>query len=690
MTEELTARQKFIVSSLLETRSLGFREILKQTDVSERTIFREISSINSALEENHVKISIKNSELTLSGGERAVALLKQSLGAVPKRWLLTSEQRTLFITAQLLLADEPYKSNFFSYQLNVVESTVSLYMDKIGQWLKEKNLSLSRKRRYGIRVEGSEWNKRNALVALIYEYKPVEELLPYVYGTKDDPLIRVFFNILFGDRTLGIASDVLRTLSGGAASDDVSYLTSLLHVMISIKKTMEGHPILLPPDFLQDALSADARAYGARLREFLSRRGIPITDSEIVYIYVHSPGNYIYSADKKFRELGIPLDRLAEELVYEVQKGLGLRFGGDGQLVSGLSNYLNLVLYRISMGIQMKNSLLEQVRSYYGRLFGAVEIACKRVFSKYNIQLSKDEVGFITMQIGSVLERTERPVSSLSVLILCPNGVFASRILLDRLQGILRDTDRVEVKSLHDWSESSGGPYDLILSTADIGAGRGGLADNFLVVSPFLNGADVSRIGECVRNLRERAGPPGGFSLAAEGRHAAEEEDGDVIRRMAETSLLQTLRADSFESLVQSLAAGLYDRQVAADRAVVAELILRRQRIGSVVVPNTRVSLLHTRSDSVREPFIGVYRLEGELTMESPGFVREPVDTFLVLLAREHERPAVLEKMGDISIALIEDREFPPLLRSGSAGELRRKFERLLNPEGGTTKETET
>ena len=147
MTEELTARQKFIVGSLLEARSLGIREISKQTDVSERTIFREISSINSVLEKSGVKIFVKNSELTVSGEEGNIALLKQSLGAVPKRWLLTGEQRTLFITAQLLLADEPYKSSFFSYQLNVVESTVSLYMDKIEQRLEEKNLSLSRKSR---------------------------------------------------------------------------------------------------------------------------------------------------------------------------------------------------------------------------------------------------------------------------------------------------------------------------------------------------------------------------------------------------------------------------------------------------------------------------------------------------------------------------------------------------------------
>jgi mannitol operon transcriptional antiterminator len=189
--EKFTARQKFILSLLLKG-PLPLDDVSRQLDVSGRTIFREIAAVNRLLEGSGARISVKNAELTLLGGERELLTLKQSLGSLPKRWLLTAEQRVLFITAQLLLAEKPCKSTFFSVQLNVADGTVSAYMDKIQSWLAEKNLTLSRKRRYGIRVEGSEWNKRNALVSLIYDYKPVEELLPFVYGAKQDPVLRFF------------------------------------------------------------------------------------------------------------------------------------------------------------------------------------------------------------------------------------------------------------------------------------------------------------------------------------------------------------------------------------------------------------------------------------------------------------------------------------------------------------------
>lgn len=64
--------------------------------------------------------------------------------------------------------------------------------------------------------------------------------------------------------------------------------------------------------------------------------------------------------------------------------------------------------------------------------------------------------------------------------------------------------------------------------------------------------------------------------------------------------------------------------------------------------------------------------------MAGVGFVLEPVDTFLVMLARSDESPTILEKMGDISVALIEDENFPETLRTGSIDVLRAKFTDIL------------
>lgn len=675
---KFTNRQNFIISLLLEDQPVTLDGISKQMEVSERTIFREIAAINGVLETTGVKISVRNSELTLLGKKERIQSLKQSSASVSRKWFLTSEQRILFITAQLLLADDSYKSSFFSYQLNVVEGTISMYMDKIQTWLAEKNLSLSRKRRYGIEVEGSEWNKRNALVSLIYEYKPFEELLPFVYETKDDPVLRSFFNFLFGERILQIAKEILE-LSPDCREDDGAYLTSLLHIMISVKKTTSGCPITLPDDFVREMVAKDADnvEFCAKLRDFLAGIQIEIPESEAAYICIHLPGKYKFTDDPKTGETGVPFDRLAEELLYEIQKSIGINLKGDKQLISQISHYIKFLLYRMELGIQMQNSMLDQIREHYGSLFDIVGRSCKIVFSKYNLRLSKDEIGFVTMYVGSSLEKAELHNNRLSVLILCPNGVFASRILMNKVQSVIHDIGTIDALSLHDWADNKKS-YDLILSTVDIRKKQDRPANNFLVVSPFLSDDDVVRINECVSKIRGRAGPVVRTSSAENAGAEDKTTDPGLVRQMADGLWLELIPADSCENIILNITAGLHRRTVVENPQEIGRLILQREKIGSVVIPGAHVSLLHIRSNLVQFPFVGVYRLDGSIQMKSIGFVQEPVDTFLVLLAREDEHPVVLEKMGSISIALIENTKFTGLLRKGSFDEIQSALRELL------------
>ena len=94
---------------------------------------------------------------------------------------------------------------------------------------------------------------------------------------------------------------------------------------------------------------------------------------------------------------------------------------------------------------------------------------------------------------------------------------------------------------------------------------------------------------------------------------------------------LETVPVDSFENIVYKIASGLSDRNVAEDWQEIGRLILKREKMGSIVIPNSHVSLLHIRSDLVKSPFVGIYRLDGNIWMESAGFAQESVDAFFVL-----------------------------------------------------------
>lgn len=103
--------------------------------------------------------------------------------------------------------------------------------------------------------------------------------------------------------------------------------------------------------------------------------------------------------------------------------------------------------------------------------------------------------------------------------------------------------------------------------------------------------------------------------------------------------------------------------------------------MGNVVIPNYHTALLHIRSDDVKKPLVGIYRLKHSIKLKSIGFSDEDVDTFLVMLARKNEHPYILEEIGKISISLIENKNFIEILRFGDIKDLRKSFIQILNEE---------
>lgn len=674
---KFSARQKYVLSLLADTRLVDIKQLSKQMEISERTILREISAINHMVENRSVRLVFKNPLLHMEGTEQAIEQIKKDLGDICKPQLLTTEQRILFITAQLLMADEPCKSAFFSYQMDVTEATISMYMEKIEKRLPKHNLLMDRQRAFGIQITGTEWDKRNALVDVIYAYKPPEDLLSFIYQTRQELTTKLLFDVLFGKKTLGYTRDTLDFVADKLADeDDMEYLKAFLYIAISLKKSLDGGSLQLSAAFKQDACSNDPALFSS-LRQFLQQMPAPLPEDEIVYIFIHLPGNqYQHSMDQKFQALGIPLEKLSEEVLYEIQTKGGAAVQSDRQLIDGMARQLNASVCRAYMGIQLPNPLLAQVHRYYGTLYDAVKHACDVVFSKYNIRLSENEIGNITMYVGYMLDSGETLYNDISILIICPNGMGAARILSAKIQKLFPIIQSITINSLKGWEENSQ-PYDLILSTVDIKNLRRNRKDRVFVVSPFLSTEDIRRIGQTIDTIRlekeTRSETP---SLSCAPDHVRSQAS-ESIDKMFEALRIETVDAADMPGLIHNIASRLSGEAVVTDREEIERRILNREKIGSVVIPNSRLALLHTRSEVVAAPYVGIYRLRGQMLLHNPHSNDEPVDTFVVLLAKESEHPLVLESLGSLSMSLVDHPELAETLRTGSPEEVRQKVGKI-------------
>lgn len=678
---DLTARQKFIFNSIIEKGPLNIRDLSEQISVSNRTVSREIVVINKFLLDKSVTIKEINSNISIKGSIEDIKSLQQFLVGIPMQWLLSQDQKLLLIIAQLLVSEEPYKSAYFSYQFNVVEGTITLYMDKIEQWLNIRSLELERRRGYGIMISGSEWVKRNSFIELLYEYKSIDELLAFVYGSKNDLAINSFFKIIFDEELIKISKGILELLKDEIINmDDMAYFNSFIYILLSLKKTRVGSTIKLPAYLVQDILLSEEFSFTEKIKVYLSELGINISEDELAYIAIQLMGNkYIYNSNRKFEELGVPLEELSAEVVYEVGKSLNINIECDEQLILGLTQHFNPALYRINMGIQVKNPLINEIKDYYGDLFKAVNYACKLVFSKYNITMPQDEIGYITMHIGAAIERTNAYYNKLSALVICSNGIATARILSNKIKQSIPKIGSITISSFKDWDESYNN-YDIILSTTKINKKTG--YENIIMVSPFLQNEDIEKINNFIKNNASNTSLTSNFKVFSKiKRDEALIEKYELTNSILENIQLEIIEASSFSELIDFISEDLFNKKLVTDKNEINNLIINREEMSSVVIPNCHVALLHTRSDCVEGPFVGVYRIKGHMVLKSVGFIDENVDTFIVMLARKNEDSYALEQIGKISIALIENKQFTEILRFGDIKDLGSSLVTILNEE---------
>lgn len=679
--DTLTARQKFILNSLIEKGPVSIEDISQQIGVSSRTVLREISAINDSVKRHKLRISDVDGRLMISGDKSIVDKLHELLGGIPYLWLLTPEQRVVFITAQLLLAAEPLKSAYFSYQFNVVEGTVSLYLDKVQSWMKVRGLNLVRRRGVGLKVEGSDWNKRNAFVELLYSYKPMNDLLPFLYRDTGDYSVFTLFRVSFGEELIAKGRELLKKLeqSGILKSSDEAYFQAFVHIMMSIKRASGGASIELPDHLVSDILSSKEFSFINEIKRIFLESGVALPDNELAYLAIHlNGGKYLYKHNREFEDIGIDLEDTVKEVVYQVSKKLNIKIDVDKQLIVGLVQHFNPAFYRLTMGLQVRNPIIDEIKDYYMDLFEAVDYACRIVFSKYNLTIPSSEVGYITMHIGAAIERQNTSYGKLRVLIICPNGIATANMLSGKLKVNFPEFGKIDVSSLKDMNDRIGGGYDLVLSTIPLSNSSGG---KITTVSPFLPNSDVERIRSTVRSIAPV--PEIGRLPADDDMENTEEsvEDFKTADNMLKNFQLKYLSADDFQSAISEIVGGIYESNMVDQPKKIEYLIGKREEQGSVVVPGDRVALIHIRSEKVESPFLGAYRLRRAIAMKSIGFSSEEVDTFLVMFARKDESNYILELLGKISMSLVEGRRFVELLRLGSVKDIRTELVRILNRE---------
>lgn len=152
-------------------------------------------------------------------------------------------------------------------------------------------------------------------------------------------------------------------------------------------------------------------------------------------------------------------------LIQKVSEGLQADLTQDGRLEEDLVVHLYQLILRLEAQSSVINPLIEEIKQTYPSLYGVVWFALTDFCKPYQIALSDDEVGFVSIHFQAALERIKKMHK---ILFVCPNGIGTSSFVSAKIRRILPDVDSIETVSIVTLEKLDLSDVDFIISTVRI------------------------------------------------------------------------------------------------------------------------------------------------------------------------------------------------------------------------------
>lgn len=670
----ISSRSRRILELLLRNdQDLTAAQIAIEIQVSSRTVHRELEAVEDILRAEGVELVKKSgSGIRLQGDKDALNRLAQ-LVTVSEDIELSQEERQIYLLCLLLESAQPVKLYTLAHELKVTMPTVAHDLDELDEWVRKFEVTLTRRRGYGIELSGREEQLREMIRQVIKSRFDDTELISSRNELPVHTLDRRLFAIA-GQSEIEAVEKILWRWEehGGSRLSEDAYTDLLLRLSIALQriragKTINAFSAVYQGNSLAVPHESDALYLTNRLAELTKQ---DFTPEETAYI-----GRLLRSAQTEDLSV-LPADDLAltemvRSLIEHVQNAGGADYNKDRSLRDGLILHLKDALQRLNEVTTIRNPLLDQIKKDYKSLFGIVRKAANEILS--DVVVPDEEVGFLVMHFGASLERLKQLRHNVRAILVCSSGIGSSKLLQIRLQKELPEIHIADRVSWYEASRTEKEKYDLIISTVDLPLA----SEEYIKVSPLLTQAEADRLRSFIHiglgHSRESI-------LVKEEKTGGEASNFDQLVSLKTTldemvSLIGRFEVVQIKEQSGDLPVILHEacsheqaKGVLADAGLAAQRLIQREQSGSQMIPGTAVALFHTRGEEIMRSSLSLYRLESPLIVEAAS--PSQLSHFLLMLAPRTLSKEVLEVLSEIS-AMLLDTVMINLLEAGNEAEIR-------------------
>lgn len=405
---------------LRDEESLLQRDLAEKMDVSTRTIRTWVRQVNEQLS-GVAEIELRRGDgyrLVVADDEALERVIASSNIEVPS----DASERVRFILMNLLNRTDWVTVDELASMLYVSRVTISDDLKAVENRLGKVGLALSRRPRYGIRVEGPELSRRVCLA---------NETLEGIDSFSVDNMTSV--------EVLSQISDCVQQAirEAGVQINAAAYQNLLVHIAIAIARMKQGCYVPMPHSQLEQIKGAEEYACALLVASRVGERfGVDFPDEEAAYIAIHIASKRSL-ADENVHEgegpfISDEIWDLVERMIDRVWDSFHFDFRGDLELRMNLARHLQPLSVRLRYQMKISNPLLSEIKLRFPLAYAMACEASGSISLEYSASLSDDEIGYIALAFALAIERKNAGAPKKRILIVCASGAGSARLLEHR------------------------------------------------------------------------------------------------------------------------------------------------------------------------------------------------------------------------------------------------------------------
>lgn len=405
----LTNRQKQILSFLKEDEYVTTSYIAQELDLSDKTIRNELKLIGEILAdvveiETKPRFGVTLLVLDSVGYEEIVGKKrKQDIPENPK-------QRVEFICEYLLAHDEYIKIEDLAEILYLSPGSISQDLKMVREILSKYNLEIVQKPKYGIKIKGSEKDRRFCI--------------SHLYQNED--------NMVDKEELSNIGLCLERVFDRyHYVMSDFAFNNLVVHLYITVKRVEEGNFIPVDDERLKELKKEKEFSLAKDIVQEISLLyDMEIPESECCYISMHLLGKKTIIAEN---ELNTVVDEAMNEIVDNMlsvaDEEFNTKLSDDLDLRLSLALHLIPMKNRLHYDMVMRNPLLEEIKTHYMFAFMVATSACSVISEIFKRDMPEDEIGYVALHINLALEKKGEANRKKNIVMVCSTGRGTAELL---------------------------------------------------------------------------------------------------------------------------------------------------------------------------------------------------------------------------------------------------------------------